>query len=303
MLWTEKYRPKNIHELIGQEIFKLDAENWIEIKDMPNTLLYGQAGVGKTAAAGILANEMLKSEMDSNYFEINASDDRRLEVVRTTIKDIAQQKAIGDVPFKIILLDEMDGMTTDAQNALKRVMERYSSNVRFIITANDRSKIIYPLQSRCANYFFTKLDSATISTLLKTILSREDISHPSDVDLGQFISHYNGDVRRTITELQAALASGTSLKRQVNKSLERYDDILQLLENDNHRKALEELHSALYSGKTVKDICYGLHEVIVKSDINDDSKYKYLRTVGEAEWRGNSMTPRVLISWLVAQLK
>jgi replication factor C small subunit len=303
MLWTEKYRPKNIHELIGQEIFKLDAENWIEIKDMPNTLLYGQAGVGKTAAAGILANEMLKSEMDSNYFEINASDDRRLEVVRTTIKDIAQQKAIGDVPFKIILLDEMDGMTTDAQNALKRVMERYSSNVRFIITANDRSKIIYPLQSRCANYFFTKLDSATISTLLKTILSREDISHPSDVDLGQFISHYNGDVRRTITELQAALASGTSLKRQVNKSLERYDDILQLLENDNHRKALEELHNALYSGKTVKDICYGLHEVIVKSDINDDSKYKYLRTVGEAEWRGNSMTPRVLISWLVAQLK
>ena len=303
MLWTEKYRPKNIHELIGQEIFKLDAENWIEIKDMPNTLLYGQAGVGKTAAAGILANEMLKSEMDSNYFEINASDDRRLEVVRTTIKDIAQQKAIGDVPFKIILLDEMDGMTTDAQNALKRVMERYSSNVRFIITANDRSKIIYPLQSRCANYFFTKLDSATISTLLKTILSREDISHPSDVDLGQFISHYNGDVRRTITELQAALASGTSLKRQVNKSLERYDDILQLLENENHRKALEELHNALYSGKTVKDICYGLHEVIVKSDINDDSKYKYLRAVGEAEWRGNSMTPRVLISWLVAQLK
>ena len=303
MLWTEKYRPKNIHELIGQEIFKLDAENWIEIKDMPNILLYGQAGVGKTAAAGILANEMLESEMDSNYFEINASDDRRLEVVRTTIKDIAQQKAIGDVPFKIILLDEMDGMTTDAQNALKRVMERYASNVRFIITANDRSKIIYPLQSRCANYFFTKLDSTTISTLLKTILSREDISHPSDVDLGQFISHYNGDVRRTITELQAALASGTSLKRQVNKSLERYDDILQLLENDNHRKALEELHNALYSGKTVKDICYGLHEVIVKSDINDDSKYKYLRAVGEAEWRGNSMTPRVLVSWLVAQLK
>tara|TARA_R110002012_G_scaffold320774_1_gene545497 strand:- start:12420 stop:13331 length:912 start_codon:yes stop_codon:yes gene_type:complete len=303
MLWTEKYRPKNIQELIGQEIFKLDAENWIEIKDMPNVLLYGQAGVGKTAAAGILANEMLESEMDSNYFEINASDDRRLEVVRTTIKDIAQQKAIGDVPFKIILLDEMDGMTPDAQNALKRIMERYSSNVRFLITANDRSKIIYPLQSRCANYFFSKLDSTIILTLLKTILSREDISHPSDVDLGQFISHYNGDVRRTITELQAALASGTSLKRQVNKSLERYDDILKLLENDNHKKALEELHNALYSGKTVKDICYGLHEVIVKSDMSENSKYKYLRTVGEAEWRGNSMTPRVLVSWMIAQLK
>ena len=303
MLWTEKYRPKNIYELIGQETFKLDAENWIEINDMPNVLLYGQAGVGKTAAAGILALEILKSEIDSNYFEINASDDRRLEVVRTNIKDIAQQRAIGDVPFKICLLDEMDGMTPDAQNALKRIMERYSDNVRFIITANDRSKIIYPLQSRCANYFFSRLENSTISTLCKTILTKEEKSHPSDADLDSFISYYNGDVRRTITELQAALASGTSLKRQVNKSLERYDDILQLLENENHRKALEELHNALYSGKTVKDICYGLHEVIVKSDINDNSKYKYLRAVGEAEWRGNSMTPRVLVSWLVAQLK
>tara|TARA_R110002020_G_scaffold49094_5_gene140049 strand:- start:64 stop:975 length:912 start_codon:yes stop_codon:yes gene_type:complete len=303
MLWTEKYRPKNIHELIGQEIFKLDAENWIEIKDMPNLLLYGQAGVGKTAAAGILGQEILQSEMDSNYFEINASDDRRLEVVRTTIKDIAQQKAIGNVPFKMILLDEMDGMTPDAQNALKRIMERYSNNVRFIITANDRSKIIYPLQSRCANYFFTKLDNDTISTLCKIILTREEKPHPPDVDLDSFISHYNGDVRRTITEMQAALASGLSLRKQVGKSLERYDDILKLLENDNHSKTLEELHNALYSGKTVKDICYGLHEVIVKSDIDENSKYKYLRAVGEAEWRGNTMTPRILISWLVAQLK
>ena len=303
MLWTEKYRPKNIHELIGQEIFKLDAENWIEIKDMPNILLYGQAGVGKTAAAGILANEMLESEMDSNYFEINASDDRRLEVVRTTIKDIAQQKAIGDVPFKIILLDEMDGMTTDAQNALKRVMERYASNVRFIITANDRSKIIYPLQSRCANYFFTKLDSTTISTLLKTILSREDISHPSDVDLGQFISHYNGDVRRTITEMQAALASGLTLRRQADKTLENYEKILKLIVNNDHNEALEKLHNALYLGKTVKDLCFGLHEVIVKSTLDDNSKYKYLRAVGEAEWRGNSMTPKVLVSWLITQMR
>ena len=103
--------------------------------------------------------------------------------------------------------------------------------------------------------------------------------------------------------MQAALASGLSLRKQVGKSLERYDDILKLLENDNHGKTLEELHNALYAGKTVKDICYGLHEVIVKSDIDENSKYKYLRAVGEAEWRGNSMTPRVLISWLVSQLK
>jgi replication factor C small subunit len=303
MLWTEKYRPKNIQQLIGQESFKLDAENWIENKDMPNVLLHGPAGVGKTAAAGILALEMLKHEIDSNYFEINASDDRRLEVVRTTIKDVAQQRAIGDVPFKIIHLDELDGMTPDAQNALKRIMERYAHNVRFVITANDRSKIIYPLQSRCANYYFSILDNATISTLLKTILQNEELSLPSETDLATFISHYNGDVRRTITELQAALASGISLRKQTDKSLERYDKMLNLLVEEKYNQALTELHDALYSGKTVKDICYGLHEVIVKSDMTDNLKFKYLRAVGEAEWRGNSMTPRVLVSWVISQLR
>ena len=303
MLWTEKYRPKNIGELIGQESFKLDAENWIELGNMPNVLLHGPAGVGKTAAAGILALEILKQEIDSNFFEINASDDRRLEVVRTTIKDVAQQRAIGDVPFKIIHLDELDGMTPDAQNALKRIMERYAHNVRFIITANDRSKIIYPLQSRCANYYFSILDNDTISTLLKTILQNEELSLPSETDLATFISHYNGDVRRTITELQAALASGISLRKQTDKSLERYDKILNLLVEEKYNQALMTLHDALYSGKTVKDICYGLHEVIVKSDMTDNLKFKYLRAVGEAEWRGNSMTPRVLVSWVISQLR
>ena len=303
MLWTEKYRPTRIADLIGQENFRLDAENWIDLGDMPNVLLYGSAGVGKTAAAGILANEILKSNLTQNYFEINASDDRRLEVVRTTIKDIAQQKVIGEAPFKIILLDEMDGMTPDAQNALKRIMERYAANVRFIITANDRSRIIYPLQSRCANYYFRTVKGDSIRTLLQKILAQEGKESPPSEDLDSFIGYYNGDIRRTITEMQAALASGTSLRKQADKSLEQYDKILQWLENKKYNLALEALHNCLYSGKTVKDICFGMHEVIVKSEIDHSSKYKYLRAVGEAEWRGNSMTPRVLVSWLVAQLR
>jgi replication factor C small subunit len=303
MLWTEKYRPKMLHHLIGQESFKLDAENWIELRDMPNVLLHGPAGIGKTAAAGVLSQQMLGNDFEANYFEINASDDRRLEVVRTTIKDIAQQKAIGDCPFKIIHLDELDGMTSDAQNALKRIMERYSNNVRFIITANDRSKIIYPLQSRCANYYFEALDNEKIKSLLKKILEKEGKMHPSDLELEDFISFYNGDVRRTITEMQAALASGLTLRRQADKTLENYEKILKLIVSNDHNKALEKLHNALYLGKTVKDLCFGLHEVIVKSTLDDNSKYKYLRAVGEAEWRGNSMTPKVLVSWLITQMR
>ena len=303
MLWTEKYRPKRIAELVGQEAFRLDAEKWIEISDMPNVLLHGPAGVGKTAAGGILANEILKKEMDSNFIEINASDDRRLEVVRTTIKDFAQQKAIGDVPFKIILLDEMGGMTPDSQNALKRIMERYAGNVRFIITANDRSRIIYPLQSRCANYFFHTIDVEVIRTLVQRILTTEGKHIPSEDELDAFIAYYNGDIRRTITELQAALATGVSLRKQANKSLEQYDKILNWFEEGKFNLAHEALHNSLYSGKSVKDICFGLHEVVIKSTLEDSSKFKYLRVIGETEWRGNSMTPRVLVSWMIAQMR
>ena len=303
MLWTEKYRPKNIGELIGQESFKLDAENWIELGNMPNVLLHGPAGVGKTAAAAILASALLKDSIESNYHEINASDDRRLEIVRTSIKDISQQRVIGDAPFKIIHLDEMDGMTPDAQNALKRIMERYADNVRFVITANDRSRIIYPLQSRCANYFFQTIRGEAIRTLLQRVLTNEDKPIPSDEDLDSFIAYYNGDIRRTITELQAALATGVSLRKQADKSLERYDRMLKLLHEGKLNLVLDALHDALYSGKTVKDICFGLHEVIIKSKIEDAAKFKYLRVVGETEWRGNSMTPRVLISWMIAQLR
>ena len=104
--------------------------------------------MGKTAAAIALAKDMLGEGFDVNFIELNASDDRKLETVRTKIKDFISQKKIGDVPFRIIFLDEVDGMTSDAQNALKRVIESYESNARFIFAANDQSRIIYPLQSR-----------------------------------------------------------------------------------------------------------------------------------------------------------
>ena len=110
MLWTEKYRPSKLNDLIGQPNFVIDAEHWITNKEMPNLLLYGIAGVGKTTAGIVLANQLLGDDKSTNFFEINASDDRKLETVRTRIKDIASTSKVGDVPFKIVLLDEMDGM-------------------------------------------------------------------------------------------------------------------------------------------------------------------------------------------------
>ena len=301
-LWAEKYRPERLGDIIGQDSFRLDAEGWIEHKDMPHLLLFGPAGVGKTAAAMVLGKELLGEYMD-NFLEINASDDRKLEVVRTQIREFAQTMKIGDVPFKIIHLDEMDGMTTDAQNALKRVMERYSENVRFIITCNDRNKIIHPIQSRCANYFFQRLSDQRIFDLVMRCLKNEQIPNIEEKVLFHFISAYNGDVRRVLTELQAALISGRPLGVQVIQSFKGYSDVVHKIIDGDRMNALELLCDMNKDGQTLQEICSGLHEVVMRDEIDYNNKFTFLRAIGEAEWRSTNMTPRVLLSWLVASIK
>ena len=302
MLWTEKYRPKKLSEVVGQYNFTIDAESWVEQGNMPNVLLYGIAGVGKTAAGIALANDILKEDVDNNFFEINASDDRRLETVRNQIKEIASTRKIGDAPFKIILLDEMDGMTKDAQNALKRIMERYADNCRFIITCNDRFRIIHPLQSRCANYRFDRLQSRTMHKMLSEILETEKISHVSDEELETFIESLNGDMRRGLTELQAAIYSKSSLLTQIDKNLEPYTEILNLIDENNYDNSLERMHILLYNSVDMGTICVNLHDVVIKTDMPSTKKFKMLRAIGEAEWRSSNMTPKLLASWLVGQL-
>ncbi len=302
MLWTEKYRPTKISDIKGQEHFVMDACSWIEINDMPNVLLYGNPGNGKTSAGIVLAKEFLKDNFKDNFFEVNASDDRRLETVRTTIRQVAQSGTIGEVPFRMMLLDEMDGMTTDAQNALKRIMERYSNNIRFIITCNDRNKIIFALQSRCANYHFKSISNENMLDMVKDILFKEQIGRFSDEELAAFIYTMNGDMRRAITEIQAAKASNSTLQRQIDISLEEYHQMLIKITNKNSN-ILGELHDLLYKGRTVKEICLGLHDAVINSKGLDSAlKFKFLRTIGECEYRSNSMTPKVLLSWMVGQL-
>lgn len=303
MLWTEKYRPKKLRDIKGQEAFVMDAEVWVEERNMPNVLLYGNAGTGKTGAGLALARSILGEGAKDNFVEVNASDDRRLEVIRTTIKTVAQSGTIGNVPFRICLLDEMDGMTKDAQNALKRIMERYSSNIRFIITCNDKSKIIHPLQSRCANYHFKPLSNEVILDVIKEILQNEKVEVFSDEDLTRLIYSLDGDMRRAITEIQAAKSSGYSLSKQIESSLQEYNKILMLILDKKPNESLNQLHNLIYEGRNVKEICLGLHNAVINSEGLDNLlKFKLLRTIGESEWRSTTMTPKVLLSWMVGQL-
>jgi len=299
MLWTEKYRPSKLEHIIGQEKFVSDARNWTTL---PNLLLFGPAGTGKTTAAGVIANVILKEHQESNYFEINASDDRKLETVRTTIKEVASSMKVGNVPHKIVLLDEMEGMTPDAQNALKRIMERYSHNVRFIITCNHRHKIIPPLQSRCANYSFTALSDSQIKTVLKSILANEAIANIEDGELDTFISTLHGDLRRGITELQASVYSDTPITIQIEKMQLPYVEIKDSIVKRDFTTALNKLHDLVYLSVDMKVICQNLHEVFVSADLDTAQKFKYLRIIGEAEWRCTNMTPKILASWIIGQM-
>ena len=311
MLWTEKYRPTKLSELRGQSNFVVDAEHWIESKEMPNVLLYGIAGTGKTTAALILAKNLLGEDVEGNFFEVNASDDRKLETIRTVIKEISTTKALGNAPYKIILLDEMDGMTKDAQNALKRTMERYHSNCRFIITCNDRYKIIHPLISRCANYRFNRLSKEDIRLTLnkviqdeqqRTMHTSENTNGFTDDEMELFIDGLHGDLRRGITEIQAAISGGQGLAKQTRMLHEPYEEILQLVNQNNHENALKEVHKLLYQSVDMKEICVHLHDVIINCDLESPQKFKLLRVVGEAEWRSSNMTPKVLASWLIGQM-
>lgn len=302
MLWTEKYRPQHVDEIIGHYDLIVDAEVWIKNNDMPNLLLYGVAGSGKTAFAGALSNDILKEHKKSNFYEINASDDRKLETVRTKIKEIASTSKIGDVPFKIILLDEMDGMTKDAQNALKRIMERYSDNCRFIITCNERNRIIYPLQSRCANYLFRRLDTHNMSFILNRILESENIDTVNNEELDDFITSLHGDIRRGITELQASISSDRPLSKINQESLEPYVIIINMLNENKYEQALDEVHKMIYNSIQMSVLCVNLHDAVVKTEMSHTKKFQFLRVIGEAEWRSKSTTPKLLASWMIAQM-
>ena len=149
-IWTEKYRPKNLDEVVGQKHVTERLKAYVSSNNMPHLLLTGPAGTGKTTCSLALAKEMFGDEWKGNFIELNASDERGIDVVRGKIKEFARTAPLGSAEFKIIFMDEADALTSDAQAALRRTMEKFSKICRFILSCNYSSKIIDPIQSRCA---------------------------------------------------------------------------------------------------------------------------------------------------------
>lgn len=202
-IWTEKYRPKSFEDVLGHDEIVSRMTALIQAKNLPHMLFAGPAGSGKTTLALIMAKKLFGANWRENFLEFNASDTRGIDVIRQEVKSFARTKALGEVPFKIILLDESDALTKEAQHALRRIMEMYTGTCRFILSCNASSKIIDPIQSRCAVFRFRLLEKNAIKKIIDKIAKSESLD-VNDGAIDLFYRLSRGDVRRVINLIQSS---------------------------------------------------------------------------------------------------
>ncbi len=205
ILWVEKYRPRSLDEIVNQEEIVERLKQFVKEKNMPHLLFAGPPGTGKTTAAHALAHDLFGENYRQYMLELNASDERGINVIREKVKEFARSRTPPGIPFKIILLDEADNMTADAQQALRRLMELYTASTRFILIANYPSKIIDPIQSRCAFFRFTSLKKEDVVERLRFIAENENVNYDLEA-LETIYEISEGDMRKAINILQAASA-------------------------------------------------------------------------------------------------
>ena len=290
-IWTEKYRPKEFSDVLGQDDVVKRVEAFVKHKNMPHLLFTGPAGVGKTSLSLVIARQLFGEAWHSNFLELNASDERGIDVIRNKVKDFARTRAIGDVPFKIIYLDECDALTREAQQALRRTMENYTQTTRFILSANYSSKIIDPIQSRCAIFRFKPLPKEDIFKLIKKISAEEDLKIDATAEDALFVIS-EGDCRRVENILQSAAAISKKITDDIIYSLAsvaRPKEVKEVLELALKNKFLESreklLDVMLNYGLSGIDIIKQIQKEIYNLDIEGRVKMSLIDRCGETEFR------------------
>lgn len=306
--WTEKYRPRSLDEVMGQEETVKSLKAFVKRKNMPNMLFAGPPGVGKTTCALALAHELFGDSIHGNFLELNASDDRGIDIVRGRIKDFARSVSMGDAPFKLIFLDEGDALTTDAQQALRRTMEANSSVTRFIISANYSSRIIEPIQSRCAVFRFMPLNAKEMHKALEHVAKSEKLKLDDSASEAVFYVS-EGDMRRALNTLQGcAMHSEHITQELVHKTSSRatpkeVKDMVAMAIAGKFADARENLDKLIITyGLSGEDILYQVYREIPKLELPEKQRMKLIEIVGEYNFRlVQGANERIQIEALLAQ--
>lgn len=290
-IWIEKYRPARLADIVGQDEIVERLASYVKTKNLPHLLFTGSAGVGKTTAAVTLAKEFFKDNWQRNFREMNASDERGIDVVRNQIKEFARTMPDGDATFKILFLDEADALTTDAQAALRRTMETYAKTCRFILSCNYSSKIIDPIQSRCAIYRFRPLGGDAVKEEIGHIAAREGLTISAGA-MDAIVYIAQGDMRKAINAVQgAAIISPAIDEKSVYAitSTARPDEIAELLSlslKGDFEPAESLLAQLLHErGIAPNELINQCYRALVKMDLSRGLKVQLIDHLGEADFR------------------
>jgi replication factor C small subunit len=308
-MWAEKYRPKTLDGIVNQKEIVERLKSFVRSRNVPHCIFAGPPGTGKTTAALCLARDLYGETYREHIMELNASDERGIDVVRETVKTFARSLSIGEIPFKIMILDEADNMTADAQQALRRTMERYTETCRFILCANYSGKIIEPIQSRCAPFRFTYLPREEHDRYLMQIAEKENVKLLAD-GLQAIFEVCGGDLRRAINTLQAAASLERPIDAKIVYSITGRAspaDVQKMIEvamKGNFLEARKQLRDMIQKyGVAGSDIIRQIHIEIFKADIPEQWKIKLADIVGEIDYRlVEGADEEVQLSALLAKL-
>jgi replication factor C small subunit len=289
--WIEKYRPTEFADVAGQEDAVRILSSFVGQRRMSHLIFAGPAGVGKTTCALILAKKILGDDWRGNFLELNASDERGIDVVRTKIKTFCRSMVLGEAPFRIVFLDEVDNTTSDSQHALRREMELYTATSRFILSCNYSSKLISPIQSRCVVLRFSPLRRKGTMAGLQRIAREEGL----DIDEGAndaicYVAQ--GDMRKAQNLLQAADSFGDKITNETIFKISgeaNPAEIKQLLavalqgDFDTARKQLRQI--VLEQGLSGLDLVSQMHREAPNMQINRAKLADLLQLLAECEFR------------------
>jgi replication factor C small subunit len=307
-MWVEKYRPEKISSIINQKEVIGSLKSLLKnTSEMPHLMFSGSAGVGKTTTAICLAREILGDHWKDHTLELNASDERGINMVRDRVKKFARFSGLGTkIPFKIIILDEADEMTSDAQTALRRIIEDTARYCRFILIANNISKIIEPLQSRCAVFKFTRISEDEIISHLEEICKKEKIKFEQK-GLKIIYDYSEGDMRHSINILQATASLGVVSESNVKSSagLSKVSDVGDILKlaiagklSEARNKMIEiiKVYGMSESDflKYLNEESYKIKTTKIDEILESIAKYDYRLIVGA--------NPEIQLSALLAEL-